>query len=604
MMSTLVLQNGWNISCLIPEYQNINYHDRAYSNKLIDDILWSKNSLGREIQPYESIFIKTERGIGTDVIDTLTDHYLNINDMRFAGDKNISIAICFHLGYGNMYPQFAQYIRNVYKTGYHVDLYVTYQKTNDPINLIAKDYPNAIFIQTTRGLDTGAFLMQLESIYNSKKNYDYIFKIHTKKKEDWRFELLDKIAGNTQDIVNICDIFKKEPEIGMIGGCQKWIHIHDKCNEPLINEICQRIRVNIDKKSYFIGGTIFWTRWSVFKKFIKDSSIDFKKEYENCELGYLLNDLPTFTHSWERIFGYIVCHYNLKIVSITNLEPSPLMSNISKGKNIVVKVSYGLSEKQSIDVTDLVRQKPIIRIRNANTASLWGDPYPEKRKKLFITFNTGQTFALNECTTRLTPNNFIIQNETYTTGGDGDSEYNEITFKLEDNDNYETLITLKHHDYLGRYVTTFFDWLYYYDKYSPWLSSKTYTDCIQHYMRYGLESNLLTFNPGESLINKYKIKLIAYYVPYYNANLFKQWKPSYKNHQIYTPTDNYKPYDINTLRRNIELARTHGITGFCFQHYWEKGQKLMYEAAETLFNDKALKHIKRAEDVVPYLEFI
>lgn len=27
-------------------------------------------------------------------------------------------------------------------------------------------------------------------------------------------------------------------------------------------------------------------------------------------------------------------------------------------------------------------------------------------------------------------------------------------------------------------------------------------------------------------------------------------------------------------------------------------------AAETLFNDKALEHIKRAEDVVPYLEFI
>ncbi|HOV93210.1 MAG TPA: hypothetical protein PLC04_09075 [Candidatus Kapabacteria bacterium] len=29
-----------------------------------------------------------------------------------------------------------------------------------------------------------------------------------------------------------------------------------------------------------------------------------------------------------------------------------------------------------------------------------------------------------------------------------------------------------------------------------------------------------------------------------------------------------------------------------------------FEAAEILFNDKALKHIKRAEDVVPYLEFI
>jgi len=580
-MSTLVLQNGWNISCLVPEYQGLNYHDKTFPTKLIDDILWTKNSLGRVIHPYEIIFTKTDRGISTNEIDTLTHHFLNLDDMCFAGDKNVNIAICFHLGYGNMYPQFSNYIKNVYRTGYNVDLYVTYQKKSDPIDLIKKDYPEAIFLHTLKGCDTGAFLIQLDYIYKNElkhqKHYDYIFKIHTKKKEDWRLELLESIAGTPQEIMKICDLFKHEPEIGMISGCQKWIRHHDKINEPLINDICHRLRVEINKNSCFIGGTIFWTRWPLLRKFISEHAIDLKKEYDKCELGYLINDVPTYTHSWERIFGYIMGHNDQKIISITSIDPKPC-TEMSRGKHLVIKVLYGLSETEAIDVTDLIRKSGRLYLRNINTNSLWGDPYVEKKKKLFIYFNTDQVFILNEFASQLTPNNFILQCETI-------NGIDEIIFKLEDNNNLENYITLKSNEQLGQYVTTFFDCGYYYDTYAPWLASRQYDDCLQHYMKYGLESNLMTFNVGENLLHKYGIKLMAYYVPYYNP-IMKYWKPVYRNHQVKIPAETYQPYDPATLSRNIELARAHGITGFCFQHYWEHGCKLYHETAELFVSNK------------------
>lgn len=592
-MSTLVLQHGWNINCLIPEYQKIDYHDHNFSDsssKIIDDILWRKNALGRIVHPYETIFFKIERDIGKDEIETLTNHYLNINDMYFIGDKNINIAICFHLGYGHMFSSFSKYIKNVYKTGYNVDLYVTYQKNTDPIHLIKQQYPNTIFIQTLRGCDTGAFLLQLERIYQSSKNYDYIFKIHTKKKEEWRFELLESIAGTTDDIVMICDNFKKNNQLGMISGSTKWIHRHDRVNDPLITDICHRIHIDINDKTFFIGGTIFWVRWSIMKKWIEENSINFKKEYDNCELGYLLNDKPTYTHSWERIYGYIVCHYNYQIVCATNLIMNPKIS-IDKKTNSVVKVMYGLSQKESIDVTQMIRNQSFVNLRTINTNSQWGDPYPEKRKKLFIFFKNDQIFILNECATRLSPNNFVF----VTTNVCGSNEGDDLIFQLEENDNFENYIMLKNDKQLGQYTTTFFDWLYYYEKYSPWLNTRTYQECIQHYIKYGVDSNLLTFNIGESLINKYKIKLFAYYVSSYTTSMFstniKNWKPMCKGHQIKLPNDNYQLTEttlLGTLRKQVDLAKNNGITGFCFLHYWENGNKHAHEPAELFLSNDSI----------------
>jgi hypothetical protein len=95
-LSLLLLRNGWNITCLVPEYQNINYAQLLYeykegtthqciiknnlifyTNKWYGDIVFpEKLCFGRDIHPYEVIFIKTERGLFVEELHSLTNYYL------------------------------------------------------------------------------------------------------------------------------------------------------------------------------------------------------------------------------------------------------------------------------------------------------------------------------------------------------------------------------------------------------------------------------------------------------------------------------------------------------------------------------------------------
>jgi len=89
-LSTVILNHGWNISCLVPEYQNVDYRNLSENDNkkfaLIDkncngDILYpGRVCFGRDLHPYELIFIKTNRGLAPQEIDSLTkqnyDHTL------------------------------------------------------------------------------------------------------------------------------------------------------------------------------------------------------------------------------------------------------------------------------------------------------------------------------------------------------------------------------------------------------------------------------------------------------------------------------------------------------------------------------------------------
>jgi len=487
------------------------------------------------------------------------------------------------LGYGHMFPQFNKYLQNVYHSGYNVDLYVTFQKNTDPICLIKQQYPQAVFIQTKRGCDTGAFLLQLEYIYqNCPQKYDYIFKIHTKKREDWRADLLEPIANNVYDVHKVYDFFKTDKKVGMIAGDPKWIHSADKVNEPIINDLCSQFNLKTGKETRFVGGTIFWVRWSLLKQFIEDTKIDFKKEYDKCELGYLLNNKPTFMHSWERLYGYIVNHYHYKLASITKYTSQTHLRSPRWLRNrfVIEKVHYGLSIEDSQDVTDLIRTKLPVNLSLINTNEQWGDPYPGKAKRVTIRFQNGTSYVLNEFGGRVLPNCFVIVDDC-----------GELIWQVEDNNNFENYITIKSHEQLGQTVTTYFDWTYYCQKYAPWLPNKTYQECMQHYIKYGYEANLQTFEEGIDLLDKFKIKLFAMYVPFIRPETLRHWRPLYKDHKIKLPildSNTSGPIDLNLLRRHITQAKEHGIQGFCFQHYWSNNGCLYHKTAESLLTTDPL----------------
>lgn len=66
-LSRLILESGWNIKCLLPEYNSIDYRNGDVINinpsASDGDVAYPGSYFGRSIHPYETIFIKTERCI-------------------------------------------------------------------------------------------------------------------------------------------------------------------------------------------------------------------------------------------------------------------------------------------------------------------------------------------------------------------------------------------------------------------------------------------------------------------------------------------------------------------------------------------------------------
>jgi len=225
---------------------------------------------------------------------------------------HIRVAICFHLGYNDRYDQFTPYIDHVLAMCPHSDIYITYRENKDPTEMCRHKYPQAVIFKATHGCDTGAFLLQIKYMLESHKHYDYIFKLHTKSNNSvfpqWTHDLLDSIAGNHDAVNNVLHLLKHNSRIGMIAG-KKWVLKRDiDCH--IFHHTCRRNRIKPD--GYFVGGTIFWIRYSIIRDICQH--IDLAEEYAICELGKPIE--PSYTHSWERIYGLMVSTCGYKIHGI------------------------------------------------------------------------------------------------------------------------------------------------------------------------------------------------------------------------------------------------------------------------------------------------
>ena len=229
------------------------------------------------------------------------------------------IAIFFHLGSYQLWDYFSPYIQRVMdSTSSPVDLYITYQKQDPILETIKQRYPNVILIESLLGCDCGGQLLMMYEAIMLGKNYDYVLKLHTKSRLEWRREMMEPICGMPSDIQRVYEIFETTPSVGMI-GCQKWRLRMDGLNANLISGICKRLSLTYDRyNQYFLGGTIFWMRWKPMVDIITSKKIDLVSEYKTLEPGYIINTRPTVTHSWERLFGVLVYNADQILYGIDN----------------------------------------------------------------------------------------------------------------------------------------------------------------------------------------------------------------------------------------------------------------------------------------------
>jgi lipopolysaccharide biosynthesis protein len=227
------------------------------------------------------------------------------------------IAICFHLGYIHRFNEFTPFIDNIIQYCPNTDIYITYREDTDPSDICRKKYPNVHMLKAIRGADTGAFLLQIKQLLISDKTYDYVLKLQTKSNNTecpkWMSELTEEIAGSVHKISRIFKMFYDYEDIGMI-SCRKWLvkrNMSTDSNYNIMKDICKRIKISPDC-SFFVGGTIFWIRMDVLRRTFQGINLD--DEYHKCEIGKPHE--PSYTHSWERIFGQMVNHHGYKIIGI------------------------------------------------------------------------------------------------------------------------------------------------------------------------------------------------------------------------------------------------------------------------------------------------
>lgn len=239
-----------------------------------------------------------------------------------------NIFIHFHIYYHDQLDYYLEKLRNIISC--HKKIYVTMsvgcQSTEKKLKELE---PNVIIeILPNKGYDIFPFLYVINKI--DLNLYDYILKIHTKGKrkdslfigdtnvgdERWRDLLVDSLIKDPFVFERNLDIFAKNKKVGLIGNKQLILQGESYQNKrdfkKTLKEACFLFKTKKIPKFYYVGGTMFIGRSSIFRVF-QDKNI-LQKCFEIPEKTG--SKFFTKAHIYERMLGLAVYMAGFHIMGI------------------------------------------------------------------------------------------------------------------------------------------------------------------------------------------------------------------------------------------------------------------------------------------------
>lgn len=218
------------------------------------------------------------------------------------------VCVILHLYYVDLWGYFLPYLKRI---DTDIDLYVTITDGHsgsftDIHDAIMSEFPQShIYSLPNRGMDIAPFLYVMNEISLSKKTYDVIIKLHSKKSlahsfelgERWRNQLTDALLGSLPKIQN--NYLSCLNSNSKMVGSSAWI-----LNEKVSGFEQQFFSENINFTDYeFIGGTMFMADFNLIMDWFLEQRI-YKRFYNQFEDGYIGDG--SIAHQLERVLGCLV----------------------------------------------------------------------------------------------------------------------------------------------------------------------------------------------------------------------------------------------------------------------------------------------------------
>jgi lipopolysaccharide biosynthesis protein len=240
-------------------------------------------------------------------------------------NKVTTIAVLYHIFYEDSSDTICHELKalNNYKTVFLFNICLDTPDKSSISKTLKECFPGCIIITASnKGKDIGAKLALLQLVLYLQIDADYLLLLHDKKSlqalksATWKKGLLKILSPDK--ILQTLKIFQENTECGIIATEEYVIKeffengLFPGINGGILTALMTKYKIKPPSYS-FVAGTMFWVKAKPMKDFFRQHSpLDIRKELED---GNVLDNFSgTITHSWERLFSWVVTsqHYSIK----------------------------------------------------------------------------------------------------------------------------------------------------------------------------------------------------------------------------------------------------------------------------------------------------